>query len=51
MNIALVCPYDLGVPGGVQDQVIRLARWLDDRGHSPKIVGPGTEGPEDAVLI
>jgi len=51
MRIALVCPYDLGAHGGVQDQVIRLSRWLDDLGHETVIVGPGDEGPPGAVLV
>lgn len=51
MRVGLVSPYDLGRPGGVQDQVIRLAGWLSDAGHDPVIVGPGTEGPEDAILL
>lgn len=51
MNIAMVCPYDLGKPGGVQDQVIRLAAWLESEGHDTVVVGPGSEGPDDAVLV
>ena len=51
MRIGLVSPYDLGRAGGVQDQVIRLAGWLEDAGHDPIIVGPGTEGPDGAILL
>ncbi len=51
MRIGLVSPYDLGRPGGVQDQVIRLAGWLRDEGHDVVIVGPGIEGPDGAVLL
>ena len=51
MKVALVCPYDLGKPGGVQDQVFRLRRWLVDAGHDPVVIGPGTEGPEGCVLL
>ncbi|GMR02592.1 MAG: glycosyltransferase family 4 protein [Acidimicrobiia bacterium] len=51
MKVALVCPYDLGKPGGVQDQVIRLAGWLEARGHPATIIGPGTQGPQGAVLV
>ncbi len=51
MKIGLVSPYDLGRPGGVQDQVIRLAGWLRDAGHQPLIIGPGTTGPDGAVLL
>ena len=31
MRVAVVCPYDLDIPGGVQDQTTRLAR---DRGRA-----------------
>ncbi len=51
MRVALVCPYDLGKPGGVQDQVAMLARWLAHEGHDPVVVGPGRDGPEAAVLV
>jgi len=51
MRVGLVSPYDLGRPGGVQDQVIRLSGWLRDAGHDAVIVGPGTEGPDDAILL
>jgi phosphatidylinositol alpha-mannosyltransferase len=51
MKVGLVSPYDLGRPGGVQDQVIRLARWLSDAGHDPRVVGPGIEGPDGAILL
>ena len=51
MRIGLVSPYDLGRPGGVQDQVIHLAGWLQDAGHDTVVVGPGTEGPDGAVLL
>jgi phosphatidylinositol alpha-mannosyltransferase len=51
MRIGLVSPYDLGRPGGVQDQVIRLAGWLTDEGHEAIVVGPGIEGPAGAVLL
>ena len=51
MKVGLVSPYDLGVPGGVQDQVVNLARWLGAEGIETVVVGPGTEGPEGAVLV
>ena len=41
MRIGLVCPYDMGRPGGVQDQVVRLARWLRANGDSVGIIAPG----------
>ena len=39
-RIALVSPYALDVPGGVQDQVMGLAEQLDRRGFDTVIVGP-----------
>jgi phosphatidyl-myo-inositol alpha-mannosyltransferase len=51
VRVALVCPYDLGKPGGVQDQVTMLAHWLANHGHDPVVVGPGSEGPETSVLV
>lgn len=41
MKVGLVCPYDLSLPGGVQDQVIRLRRWLEESGHAVKLIAPG----------
>ena len=51
MRVAVICPYDLGAPGGVQDQAISLQRWLTDLGHAVTLVGPGADGPDGAVLI
>lgn len=51
MRVGIVSPYDLGLPGGVQDQVIRLSGWLNALGHESIVVGPGVEGPPDAVLL
>jgi len=51
MRIAVVSPYDLDAAGGVQDQVVRLTRWLRAAGHEAVPVGPGLHGPEGAVLV
>jgi len=51
MSVAIVSPYDLGSPGGVQDQAIRLSYWLEGLGHESVLIGPGEEGPEGAVLL
>jgi len=45
VKVAVVCPYDLDAPGGVQDQVIGLVRRLSDAGHEAWAVAPGTGGP------
>ena len=41
MRVALVCPYSLSAPGGVQSQVVGLARALGRLGHDTEIVAPG----------
>lgn len=45
MRIALVCPYDLDAPGGVQEICGGLAGRLSSRGDEVILVGPGS-GPE-----
>ncbi|MBA2337159.1 MAG: glycosyltransferase family 4 protein [Acidimicrobiia bacterium] len=51
MRVALVCPYDLGRFGGVQDQVGKLAGWLRDDGHQPVVVGPGVGNDPGVRLV
>lgn len=51
MKVAIVCPYDLGRFGGVQDQAIKLSEWLREAGHEAWLVGPGTSGPDGAHLV
>ena len=41
MRIGLVCPYDLGRPGGVQQQVLDLGRKLAAEGDDVTVLGPG----------
>lgn len=41
LQVVLVCPYSLDVPGGVGSHVLGLARWLSVQGHRPTIVAPG----------
>lgn len=41
MRIGLVCPYDLGRPGGVQQIVLELGAQLRDAGEEVLVVGPG----------
>lgn len=47
MRVALVCPYSLSRPGGVQGQVLGLARALEARGHDALVVAPA-DGPVEA---
>lgn len=44
MKVALVCPYSLTLPGGVQGQVLGLARELRSLGIDARVVGP-CDGP------
>jgi len=41
MKVAVVCPYDIGVPGGVQAQVLGLTRFLRGSGEEAWVVAPG----------
>lgn len=41
MRIGLVCPYDMGKPGGVQAQIRGLARRLEDLGDEVLVIAPG----------
>ncbi len=45
MRIGLVCPYSLSAPGGVQQQVLGMARALGRQGHEAFIVAPGEVPP------
>lgn len=44
MRIGMVSPYSLSVPGGVQGQVLGLARALRAKGHFVQVLGP-CDGP------
>ncbi len=50
MRIAVVSPYSLTVPGGVQAQVLGLARELRRRGHEARVLGP-CDGPPPESFI
>lgn len=45
MRIALVCPYDMTVPGGVQGVVADLAERLNRTGDDAFVVAPGATPP------
>jgi len=40
MRVAMVCPYDLSRPGGVQGQALGLAHALREAGHDALVVAP-----------
>lgn len=46
MRVAVVCPYGLEVPGGVQNQAVSLAEWLRAEGDDAWVVAPGGGGPD-----
>ena len=48
MRIGIVCPYSLTLPGGVQGQVLALARALRTRGHDVRVLGPCDGPPPDS---
>ena len=47
MRVGLVCPYSLTLPGGVQNQVLGLARSLRAMGHEARVLGPCDGPPPD----
>jgi phosphatidyl-myo-inositol alpha-mannosyltransferase len=50
LRIGLVCPYSLSVPGGVQAQVLGLARELRRQGHEARVLGPCDGPPPEAFV-
>lgn len=51
MRIALVCPYDLDRPGGVQNHVLGLAAALRAAGHEALVLAPGVDRPGSGPRI
>ncbi len=51
MRIGIISPYSLTVPGGVQGQVLGLARALRSRGHEAVALGPCDGPPPDVGVI
>ena len=50
LRVGMVCPYSLSVPGGVQAQVLGLARELRRRGIETRVLGP-CDGPPPATFV
>ncbi|HEX2272543.1 MAG TPA: glycosyltransferase family 4 protein [Acidimicrobiales bacterium] len=50
MRVGLVCPYSLSLPGGVQGQVLGLARSMRKLGHEARVLGP-CDGPPPEVAV
>ena len=51
MRVVLICPYSLSLPGGVQGQVLGLARTLRQRGISATVLGPCDGPPPEAGVV
>lgn len=50
MRIGLVCPYSLTMPGGVQGQVLALARSMRRRGYETRVLAP-CDGPPPELFV
>lgn len=48
MRVAQVCPYSLSIPGGVQGQVLSLARAQRRAGHDVTVLAPSDGPPPEA---
>jgi phosphatidylinositol alpha-mannosyltransferase len=48
IRIGIICPYSLTMPGGVQMQVLGLARALRRKGYPTRVLGPCDGPPPDA---
>ena len=50
LRIAIFSPYSLTLPGGVQNQVMGLARALRRNGHEVRVLGPCDGAPPDTFV-
>ena len=55
MKIAMVTPYDLAAPGGVNRYAMDIAGWVRGRGHEVQLIGPASAGggptPPEATIV
>ncbi|MEX0868147.1 MAG: glycosyltransferase family 4 protein [Nitriliruptoraceae bacterium] len=53
MRVAMVCPYDLTIPGGVQQHAMHLARQLQSGGDDVLLVAPcsGRAATDDVAVV
>jgi phosphatidylinositol alpha-mannosyltransferase len=51
MRVLLICPYSFAFPGGVQGQVLGLARALRARGVTASVLGPCDGAPPEPGVI
>lgn len=50
LRVAMVCPYSLTIPGGVQAQVLGLSRELRRMGHEVRVLAP-CDGPPPEPFV
>jgi len=50
LRIGMLCPYSLTLPGGVQMQVLGLARELRAMGHEVRVLGPCDGAPPEPFV-
>jgi len=50
MRVGMVCPYSLTMPGGVQGQVLALARSMRRRGVEVRVLAP-CDGPPPELFV
>ncbi|GIU83647.1 MAG: putative phosphatidylinositol alpha-mannosyltransferase [Acidimicrobiales bacterium] len=51
MKIGLICPYSLTIPGGVQQQVLQLARTIRELGEEVLVVAPCDGPPPEPWVV
>jgi phosphatidyl-myo-inositol alpha-mannosyltransferase len=51
LRVGLLCPYSLTPPGGVQGQVLGLARSLQAAGHDARVLAPCDGPPPEPWVI
>jgi phosphatidylinositol alpha-mannosyltransferase len=49
MHVAIVSPYSMSKPGGVQDHARELAKALHRKGHEVVLFGPELRGPQEGL--
>src|SRR5262245_50490153 len=49
MHVAIISPYSMSKPGGVQDHARELARALTRAGHKVTLFGPELRGPQEGL--
>jgi phosphatidylinositol alpha-mannosyltransferase len=50
VRIGLLCPYSVTIPGGVQGQVLAIARSLRAKGHAARVLAPADGVPPDPFV-